>query len=184
MYNDYIAHGDHKYLARVKSVGNKYRYFYTQAAYDAYRKLGTAKAVGAGMLSAAQSARDRKRLATTGRRTDVFSEWDKARREEYKKKVVNAAGPGMGWHALDDWNNMLSDFGNTIWKKEHEILAQPTVDTADALNNYYGRSKSSYRVRPANRKKNVTGAANSGSTAKRPLAKILSHHKRRKVGNR
>jgi hypothetical protein len=174
MYNDYIAHRDHKYLARVKDAANRYRYFYTQAAYNTYKN---AKAIGAGLITASKLSYNRKKLASTSRRTDVFSQWDKARREEYANNVANAVGPGAAQTAVNNWNDMISDFGNTLWKKKVELLAQPTDSTMAAYEG--GRTKESYRIRPRARKKNVTGNANPGSTAKKPLATVQKRRSRR-----
>lgn len=166
MTNDYICHGDHKYLAKIKLVGNAYRYFYTQKAYDAYKKAGklarATKALGSGVLAVAKSSYDRKKLATTSRRTDVFDKWDEARRKEYETNAINATGPGAGQHTLNTWNQMISDFGKTLWKKDGDVLVQVTVPTSESI-----RKKPTYAIRPKSRKKNVTGNAKPGSTAKR-----------------
>ena len=175
MYNDYIAHADHKYLARVKDAANRYRYFYTQAAYNAYKN---AKAIGTGLATAANLSYNRKTLAKTGRRTDVFSEWDKARREEYANNVANAVGPGAAQTAVNNWNDMISDFGKALWKvKKYGLHAQPTETTMAATEGM--RTKESYRIRPRRREKNVTGNANPGSTNKKPLATVQRRRSRR-----
>lgn len=171
MYNDYICHGDHKYLARVKTAANKYRYFYTQAAYNAFKN---AKAIGTGLLAASNSAYNRKKLgklATTNRRTDIFAEWDEARRKEYETNSVNPAGPGAGQQALNNWNQMITDFGTAIWKRKGELLVQPTVSTEAAYDNYYSRPKSSYRIRPKSREKTVTGNAVANWTKRKTRRK-------------
>lgn len=177
MYNDYIYHSDHKYLARIKTAGNKYRYFYSQKAYDAYKKLGTTASMLKAVGGLAKSAYDRKKINTQNRRTDVFSEWDNARRKEYLTNAVNAAGPGGGQTALSNWNNMISNFGNAVWNADHQILIQPTVATSEAYENYYGKNKKSYGIRPKSRKKNVTGKAKENSLIKRRLARFTSRRK-------
>ena len=171
MYNDYICHGDHKYLARVKTAANKYRYFYTQAAYNAYKN---AKTIGTGLLAASKLSYNRKKLgklATTNRRTDIFAEWDEARRKEYETNAVNPAGPGAGQQALNNWNQMITDFGTALWKKHGNLLVQPTVSTEEAYDNYYGRPKSSYRIRPKSREKKVTGNAVANWTKRKTRRK-------------
>ena len=170
MYNDYIYHGDHKYLARVKAAGNRYRYFYSQKAYDAYKKLGTtvkaAKALAPVALGITKSAYERKKVASQNRRTDVFDQWDAARRKEYLSNAVKPAS-SSATTALTNWNNMITNFGQSLWNAHGNLLVQPTDSTMAATEG----SRKTYGIRPRNRKKNVTGNANEGSLNKKRVSR-------------
>lgn len=97
---EHIAHSKHKYLARIKNGLNGYRYFYTQAALDAYNKVGTAaKIAGATAKALYNSEREIRGIMKEGNgRSREYA------KNEIKKRntltTLKRAGltPGEGWH--------------------------------------------------------------------------------------